>query len=125
MLLDSNIIIYSCQTDNQMFHRYINHQQACCSAVSQIEALGYHKLTENEKYYLCRFFDTVTVYPVIHKIIQLAIKLRQQRKMSLGDAIIAATALEYRQTLVTRNSKDFDWIDGLHIINPFDSTNLP
>ncbi len=38
--------------------------------------------------------------------------------MSLGDAIIAATALEHYQTLVTRNIKDFDWIEGLKVIDP-------
>jgi len=48
----------------------------------------------------------------------LAIQFRQQQSMSLGDAIIAATALEHHQTLATRNIKDFDWIDGLKVINP-------
>ncbi len=39
--------------------------------------------------------------------------------MSLGDAIIAATALEYNATLVTRNTSDFDWISDLILENPF------
>jgi len=38
--------------------------------------------------------------------------------MSLGDAIVAATALEHRQTLVTRNSKDFDRVEGLKVVDP-------
>lgn len=51
-------------------------------------------------------------------IIDLSISLRQQRKMSVGDAIIAATALKYRETLATRNTADFNWIKGLKIIDP-------
>lgn len=41
--------------------------------------------------------------------------------MSLGDAIILATAVIYKIPLMTRNSKDFDWIDDLILINPFDA----
>jgi toxin FitB len=54
-------------------------------------------------------------------VIQKSTLLRQQRKMTLGDSLIAATALIYNQTLITRNDKDFDWIDGLKLINPFDN----
>ena len=39
--------------------------------------------------------------------------------MSLGDAIIAATALELETELITRNVADFSHIPGLKIINPF------
>ncbi len=38
--------------------------------------------------------------------------------MSLGDAIIASTALEYKQTLTTRNTDDFKWIEELDLVNP-------
>ena len=47
------------------------------------------------------------------------ITLRQQKKMSLGDAIIAATALTHALPLVTRNVQDFRHIAGLKLINPF------
>jgi predicted nucleic acid-binding protein len=45
--------------------------------------------------------------------VNLAIGLRQQRKMSLGDALIAATALEHNLTLATHNEGDFSWVPGL------------
>ena len=38
--------------------------------------------------------------------------------MSLGDAIIAATALIHGLTLATRNVRDFHWIDELTILDP-------
>jgi predicted nucleic acid-binding protein len=52
-------------------------------------------------------------------VIQQAIVLRQLRKMSLADAIIAATALAPDLPLVTRNVDDFKHIAGLKLINPF------
>jgi toxin FitB len=64
-------------------------------------------------------FQIIDVLAVNENIVEKAISLRQQRKMSLGDAIIAATALEYNATLVTRNSSDFDWINNLMLENPF------
>jgi toxin FitB len=44
---------------------------------------------------------------------------RQQKPMKLGDAIIAATAIEYGLKLVTRNTRDFRHITSLQTINPF------
>ena len=35
------------------------------------------------------------------------------------DAIIAATALEYDLTLVTRNVDDFKHVENLKLVNPF------
>nr|VFK53924.1 MAG: PIN domain-containing protein [Candidatus Kentron sp. TUN]VFK55822.1 MAG: PIN domain-containing protein [Candidatus Kentron sp. TUN] len=56
--------------------------------------------------------------PVSYPIIEQAISLRQQRKMSLGDALIAATALAHDLELATANTNDFDWIEDLDVINP-------
>jgi predicted nucleic acid-binding protein len=52
-------------------------------------------------------------------VIQRAVALRRQKKMSLADAIIAATALAHDLPLVTRNVDDFKHIVGLKLINPF------
>ena len=47
-----------------------------------------------------------------------AIRLRQQRKMSLGDSLIAGTALTHGLKLVTCNIADFRWIPALTLIDP-------
>jgi predicted nucleic acid-binding protein len=41
-------------------------------------------------------------------------------KFSLGDALIAATALEHDLELATRNADDFKHVSGLKWSNPFD-----
>lgn len=90
------------------------------SAISKIEVLGFPSLTETEQVHLEGFFRNSTTYPVTEAVIEQAVKLRQRKKMTLGDSIIAATALCHKTILVTRNTSDFDWIDGLELLNPID-----
>jgi toxin FitB len=90
------------------------------SMISRVEVLGYHRLTETQKEYFEKFFKITPLLPVTEEIILKAIALRQQKKMSLGDALIAATALVHDLTLVTHNVKDFEWIDDLSVLSPFE-----
>jgi predicted nucleic acid-binding protein len=53
-------------------------------------------------------------------VLDAAVNLRQQRKITLGDAFIAGTALAYDLELVTRNIQDFQWIEDLSLHNPID-----
>ena len=57
-------------------------------------------------------FDEYQIGP---QTVSLAISLRRQRKMTLGDALVAATCLEHGLHLATRNVRDFDWIPGLRV----------
>lgn len=82
--------------------------------------LGYHLLTEESRLFLEEFFRIVEVLPISQTVLDRAVTLRQIRRMSLGDAIIAATALVYDRILVTRNIEDFQWITELSILNPFE-----
>ena len=44
---------------------------------------------------------------------------RNYKKLKLGDAIVAATAIVYNLILVSRNTRDFINIKGLRVINPY------
>lgn len=124
MLFDSNIIIYSSQQHNRDLLRFIlsiTHRSV--SIVSYIEALGYHSLVERERQSLELFFQDAEILPLTDTIAQQAVTLRQQRRMGLGDAIIAATAMTHNLTLVTHNTEDFRWIVGLELLDPL--TNNP
>ena len=59
--------------------------------------------------------------PLDEPVIQQTISLRQQHRIKLPDAIIAATALVHELLLVTRNIKDFQIIAGLRVVNPHDT----
>lgn len=47
---------------------------------------------------------------------------RQERPVSTGDAQIAAIALASGLTVATRNTKDFENIEGLMLANPWQAT---
>jgi predicted nucleic acid-binding protein len=38
--------------------------------------------------------------------------------MTLGDALIAGTAISPGLRVVTHNTDDFDWIEGLDVFDP-------
>jgi predicted nucleic acid-binding protein len=66
------------------------------------------------------FTGQSNVININDEIIEKTIKLRKSYKIKLPDAIIAATAISYGLTLVTRNTKDFKNIPGLKVINPYE-----
>jgi len=119
MLLDTNIIIYSCKPDGRTLAAWTGHPNAAVASVIWVESLGYKGIQVQEERAIREVLSQVMTCPLDEEIIQRAIQLRQQKGMKLGDAIIAATALEYGVPLVTRNDGDFKHISGLHIINPF------
>ena len=121
MLLDSNIIIYAAQAENEFLREFIAENSPYVSALSYLEVLGYHQLNDDDKAYFEEFFNASQILPVSQAVIEQGVKLKQMRKMSLGDAIIAGTALVYDLTVVTRNIDDFRWISDLKLLNPFDS----
>ena len=83
--------------------------------------MGYHRLTEENRLYFEELFGVVEVLPISNAVLDRAVLLRQMRRMTLGDAIIAATALVYGRTLVTRNIEHFPWIAEIILINPFEA----
>lgn len=121
MLIDSNIIIYAAKPEHPDLRVFIAEHSPAVSAVSYVEVLGYHKLSADERRFFTVFFDAAQILPITNEVLEQAVNLRQAKKMTLGDALIAGTALAHDLTLVTRNIKDFDWVDGLRLLDPFAS----
>jgi len=119
MLIDSNIIIYATHPDHENLRRLIEEEAPFVSAVSYVEVLGFHKFSEPERHYLEIFFENARVLPLSQQVLDQAVVLRQYRKMTLGDSLVAGTAITHNLTLITRNIEDFQWIEGLAILNPF------
>jgi predicted nucleic acid-binding protein len=121
-LIDSNIIIYSGANENSWLRELFYESNSYFSSISKIEVLGFHQITEEQVIYFSEVFNLLKVLPVDNEVIDKAVSLRQQRKFTLGDSIIAATALLNNLTLVTRNVDDFSHIPDLNIENPFNRT---
>ena len=64
MLIDSNIIIYAAKPKHTELRKFIAEHAPAVSAVSYIEVLGYHKLSEQEREYFEAFFTAATVLPI-------------------------------------------------------------
>lgn len=118
-LIDSNIIIYASKPEHSTLREFIAQNAPAVSAVSFVEVLGYPRLTDQERAHFEEFFASATILPISDAVLHEAVRLRQQRTMTLGDALIAATVLVHGLTLATRNTDDFAWIAGLPLHNPF------
>ena len=92
----------------------------CCNCERHTGGeVGFAGINQAEDSAIRGFLDKCPAYPLDDEVIKRAISLRRQRKMRLGDSIIAATAMLYGLSLVTPNEGDFKHIPGLKLINPF------
>jgi toxin FitB len=119
-LVDSNIIIYSVQSQYRAINQYLQRFRICYSKITMVEVLGYHLLSETDKKLFEVFFSNTVHFGITDEIIQKSIELKQSKKMSLGDSLIAATSILHRIPLITRNIEDFKGMQDLEVIDPFD-----
>ncbi len=99
-------------------------QQLAMSVVVRIELLSWQGAPA-EMQALEDFIAATEVLPLDEPVTQQTIRLRQQHRVKLPDAIIAATALAHNLPLLTRNVSDFQALACLAVINPHDITQLP
>ena len=88
------------------------------SAVTKIEILGWINATNEQLQPLYDFMEIASILPINDEVVQKTITIRQSKKIALGDAIIAATAIVYDLIVITRNTSDFKNIVGLQVIDP-------
>ncbi|HBJ86801.1 MAG TPA: PIN domain nuclease [Verrucomicrobiales bacterium] len=119
-VLDSNIVIYATQPAHDWLRTEIMSEPFAVSQATRVKVLGWHRITPEDKNDLETFLAAGSTLSLTDAIADRAIELRQQKKMSLGDSLIAATALEHDLELATRNVDDYKHIDRLRLSNPFD-----
>lgn len=120
MLIDSNVIIYSALPQHRALRAFLRRSVPQVSAISYVEVLGFHLITQTEKAGFETFFREAQILDVTSTVIDEAVRLRQQRKMALGDSLMAATALVHSLPLATHNTKHFTWIPDLDVIDPLE-----
>jgi predicted nucleic acid-binding protein len=99
-------------TTSPGLRKWIAANSPAVSAISMVEVLGYHKITEVERKHFESFFAAATVHPLSEAVLTRAIQLRQARKISLGDSLVAATALTLGCELSTHNTDDYKHVPG-------------
>jgi predicted nucleic acid-binding protein len=124
-LWDTNTTIYYLQQQfppgaERFIDNLLRDEQPAISAITEIELLCWKAASENDMQVLHSFINDALVIELEQPIKFKTAELRKGYKIKLPDAIIAATALIYNLTLLSRNISDFDNIDGLKLINPWD-----
>ncbi len=120
-LIDTNSVID--YLDNKLpdkANELIDGIDSKISVITRMELLAWPGASEQQTLILNEFINASEVFALEEPVIQKAIEIRKAHKTKLPDAIIAATALVNEFTIITRNIKDFDKIEGIEVINPYD-----
>jgi predicted nucleic acid-binding protein len=133
-LLDTNVISEhrrpQCHPRVESFMRETSNEDVFLSVVSVGEIVyGISRETDaGKKEKLSQWFDgLLELYT--GKIFYLdadvmaewgRLRARQKRVLPVMDSLIAATVLTHRLTLVTRNTRDFEDIAGISLVNPWE-----
>ena len=118
--LDTNAIIYYLDEDPTvvpLLEPILGQDIAIfVSVVTELELLSHPGLTEEDMAEIQQLLTSVVIFPLESRLAQLAGALRRQYHLKTPDSVVAATALLTRTTLVTRNIRDFQGIDGLSLL---------
>ena len=121
-LIDTNVIIdfqmNSIPENGMSFLTKVIDEDFTISFVSYIEFLGYKNASKTSE----EFMSLANVIQINASIINTCISIRKAHKIKLPDAIIAATAIANKLTLITCNAKDFENVKNLKVLNPYTLT---
>ena len=123
-LLDTNVVINYLDTSlplagMQLLNTIVD-EEPIVSVVTKMETLGFNFRFIPEQNAMETFIDGSAVLDINNDIVNKTIAIRKSKRIDLPDAIIAATAIVYELTLVTRNTADFKNINSLKLLNPWD-----
>jgi predicted nucleic acid-binding protein len=113
-LLDTNTVLYLLGGDETLAD-FLFEKELYISVISEIELLGYGKLTAKEKKTIKQFIDDAVVIELTSEVKHLAIEIREQFNTKLGDSIIAATA-KYTSLPFVTSDKGFNKIKGIDLV---------
>lgn len=122
---DTNTVIYYLQQQfpqeaEKFMDDLVKKEQPVISVITEIEMLCWKAATEKDIKVLHNFIDDALIIELEQSVKLKTADIRKEKKLKLPDAIIAATALAFDLTLVSRNVPDFRNIDGLKVINPWE-----
>ncbi|NET60623.1 MAG: type II toxin-antitoxin system VapC family toxin [Symploca sp. SIO2E6] len=122
LLVDTDILIDIANNDETAKKRLVDESQTqilCISSITAMElVIGCRNKTEQQA--LDNFLEQFEVCPLTEKISNQAIELIQTYALSHGmlipDALIAATAISNNMALLSKNQRDYRFIQNLNLL---------
>jgi tRNA(fMet)-specific endonuclease VapC len=118
-VLDTNAIVALLQGNSQITQLLQDANWVGISVISQIEFLAFSGLSEADRQLFQQFLQRVECAGLVANdsmLIEKIIQIRQQYRLKLPDAIIAAVAIQNSADLVTADS-EFTKVSLLTVIN--------
>lgn len=124
MLWDTNSIIYLLenQIPRQSSERLLEElalNPPIVSVVSELELLSWRRLDAEAIAIIKDFLANSMLVNLTDEVKIKTIEIRRAISIKLPDAIIAASAYVYGVPILTHNSKDFERVPGLKVLDPF------
>ncbi|MEG3837130.1 type II toxin-antitoxin system VapC family toxin [Microcoleus sp. Z1_C3] len=118
-VLDTNAIVALLQGNIQLVELLKDADWIGVSVISQIEFLVFPGLTQDDRQIFEQFLQRVEVLGLVAMdavLIEKIIEIRQQHRLKLPDAVIAAMAIQNSASLVTAD-REFAKVTILTVIN--------
>jgi tRNA(fMet)-specific endonuclease VapC len=118
-LLDTNAIVALLQGNSQLVQLLQNADWIGISVISQIEFLAFSGLNQADSQLFqqfCQRIEVINLASTDTVLIEKIIEIRQQFRLKLPDAIIAAMAIQNSASLVTADH-EFAKVQFLTVIN--------
>ncbi|MEG3871551.1 MULTISPECIES: type II toxin-antitoxin system VapC family toxin [unclassified Microcoleus] len=118
-VLDTNAIVALLQGNIQLIELLKDADWIGVSVISKIEFLVFPGLTQDDRQIFEQFLQRVEVLGLVAMdavLIEKIIEIRQQHRLKLPDAVIAAMAIQNSASLVTAD-REFGKVTSLTVIN--------
>ena len=118
ILVDTNILLYLLDGQDLAF-QLTNNKSIFLSFISEIELLGFKKLTVKEEKQIRNLLNDYIIIDINATIKQLAIDLRKKYALKIPDLIISATSVYLDLPLISadaafKNIEDINFIQYIH-----------
>jgi predicted nucleic acid-binding protein len=114
ILVDTNILLYLLD-GNDTIAEMLNGKNLFISFITELELLGFKKLTKHEEEAIINLLDDCSILPMSNHLKDKCIEIRRKYSLKLPDAIVAATAISFDLPFIT-SDKQFKTVNELKLI---------
>ncbi len=114
LFIDTNIALYLLSGDKTLA-KLLNEKNLYLSFVTQLELLGFKRITKKEEKAIRDFINQCTVIDINNRIKEQVIQLRKDYQLKLPDCIIMASSIYLDVPIITADT-DFKKVEELDLL---------